>query len=102
MNDLLEELNESELITMLQHAGVGRPDRGEYSRERLAVLLDESTDTLDESRLSVWREELEAHISKYRDRLRSQLPNCTGECTKYGCPDLIVTHCWAKFSRSMI
>ena len=96
----LRRLNKSELIECARRYGLGDIGR-ETEREEIIDLIinsdDEHTDDLNS-----WREDIEAHIDKNRRRLLSQLPNCNGKCTEFGCPNLIVTRCWEAFSKDMI
>jgi len=97
---VLEKMNRSELVQLARSAGLGN-----VSRDRtVAVLVQElladegeGPDALEER-----RKLLEAHIKRHRSRLLSQLPGCNGQCTTYGCPDLIVTRCWTGFRRDML
>lgn len=39
---------------------------------------------------------MEVVIQKNLSRLRTQLPQCNGKCTEFGCPDGVVTNCYSK------
>ena len=42
------------------------------------------------------KEPMEVYIQKNITKLRTQLPNCTGHCTTFGCPDGVVVNCYIK------
>jgi hypothetical protein len=105
LDQFLGRLNRSELVQVARAAGLGNVSR-DSSRESLVVLLltEEGlgADTLQERRVA-----MQAHIERHRNRLLSQLPGCSGKCTTFGCPDLIVMRCWGDgrttgFSRDML
>lgn len=93
-------INKTELVKILREgAGVDSPSS--YIHAHREMDLEELPDDIPEGVLQGRREAIEAHIKKYISRLRTQLPGCTGSCTTYGCPDLIVTRCWEGFKRDM-
>ena len=102
MHEQLLRLNRTELIQIAREAGLGDLTRA-CDVEDLADLLVGGPDACVEAdNLGPWRRAIEAHIKVNFSRLRSQLPNCTGNCTSFGCPVLTVTRCWEGFSRDMV
>lgn len=97
---VLEKMNRSELVQVARMAGLGN-----VSRDRpISVLVEEILvdETSGPDALEERRRMIEAHIQRHRARLLSQLPGCSGRCTTFGCPDIIVTRCWDGFSRDML
>jgi len=99
---LLTRLNKSELIQMARAAGLGNLGRNLSRRKIAEALVGAEAGEIEQDALQEWRELMEAHIDKNRKRLLSQLPGCTGCCTTFGCPDVIVARCWDGFSRDML
>lgn len=100
LKTMLDRMNRSELVALARRAGLGNVDRERPVAELVEEILADKggrTDNLEE-----WRTAIEAHIKRNRARLLSQLPGCTGQCTSYGCPDLVVASCWEIFSRDML
>ena len=100
LHDNLARMNRSELVQIARLAGLCN-----VARDRpIAALVEEISldDPVEPDALQGRRKAIEEHIKKHRARLLSQLPGCTGCCTSYGCPDLIVMRCWAGFSRDML
>ncbi len=100
LRTILEQMNRSELVQIARASGLGN-----VSRDRpTGALVDEilADETRGPDALEPRRVLTEEHIARFRTRLLSQLPGCTGACTTYGCPDLIVTRCWEGFSRDML
>lgn len=98
-DDPLAGLNTTELVQLARAAGHGNlPRDRELLRE--ALLTDDPGDTQDA--LNEKRVRMEAHIKKYYARMRTQLPDCTGKCTSFGCPDLIVQRCWMGMRKGML
>lgn len=98
--NILDSLNRTELVELARSCGLGNIGRA-YSRSLLAEMLVEG-EYVDPDKLQRWRTAMERHIKKNKNRLRSQLPGCNGQCTTYGCPDLIVTRCWDGFKDDMV
>lgn len=96
----LGRMNRSELVQIARLSGLGNVSRDRPQAELVEEIVTEEVGDVDA--LQVRREAIEAHIKKHRSRLLSQLPGCNGCCTTYGCPDLVVTRCWAGFSRDML
>ena len=42
------------------------------------------------------KEDMEDYIQSNIRKMRTQLPDCTGKCTEFGCPDAVVTNCYIK------
>ena len=94
----MAEMNRSELRILAQKEGLP-PLSYSCSAQDLFSLITGETEVDEEhiDPLQDWREKMEKHIQDNYRRLRTQLPGCTGKCTKFGCPDLIVTRCWDAF-----
>lgn len=91
----LTDLNRTELGQLAFHAGLGNVAAGRTTEEILEILqegLPATPDALDHQRVT-----MESHIAKHIKRLRTQLPDCPGQCTSHGCPALIVFRCWEGF-----
>jgi hypothetical protein len=97
---MLSQMNRSELVQVARAAGMGNISRDNSRSDLVRVICEE--DGLPEDALQERRRAIQAHIAKHKNRLLSQLPGCDGRCTTYGCPDIIVTRCWAGFSRDML
>ena len=105
LGDILGWMNRSELVQTARSAGLGNVSR-DSSRESLVTLLL-TEEGLSVDALQSRRAAMQAHIERHRNRLLSQLPGCSGRCTTFGCPDLIVMRCWGDgrttgFSRDML
>lgn len=97
-DDPLAGLNVTELVQLARAAGLGNlPRDREVLREALLSDCPGPQDALSEKRAR-----MEAHIQKFYARMRTQLPDCTGKCTSFGCPDLIVQRCWAGMRQGML
>lgn len=44
------------------------------------------------------KETMETYIQNNIRKMRTQLPDCNGRCTNYGCPDGVVTNCYIKLT----
>jgi hypothetical protein len=105
IRSMLELLNRSELVQVARAAGLGNVSRDSSPAELVELICTEEGLPVD--RLQERRRAMQAHIEKHKNRLLSQLPGCTGKCTTFGCPDLIVMRCWGDgrttgFSRDML
>jgi len=96
----LQGMNLSELVQVARVAGLGNLSRDLPKNVLVEAILED--EALPADALEVRRVAIERHIARYKNRLLSQLPGCTGKCTSYGCPDVIVTRCWLGFSRDML
>jgi hypothetical protein len=102
-HDLLRGLNKSELIQMARAAGLGNIGRNNSDEEIIEALVEAtSPEEVPSCPLEGKRKKMEAHIMRNKRRLMSQLPNCTGQCTTFGCPDLIVMRCWGGFHNDIL
>lgn len=98
-DDPLAGLNVTELVQIARAAGLGNLPR-DPKVLRAALLADDAgrqRDALDEKRVR-----MEAHVKKNYTKMRTQLPDCTGKCTSFGCPDLIVQRCWMGMRKGML
>jgi hypothetical protein len=94
---VLDNVNLTELVEMARKAELGNSVR---DRESLYAALEDGE--VVRCPLDKIRSRMQAHIKKNYRRLKTQLPGCTGECTTYGCPDLIVQRCWAGSKDEML
>lgn len=89
MNDeALMQCNETELLWMARDQGLGHLRRGIPKPELVAIVtgqIDVRPDHL--SGTSDSRAALEVFIEKNWAVIRSQLPQCTGRCTKFQCTE---------------
>ena len=97
------KLNRTEIAELARKYGLGNIDRLS-NRESLLSFIDGDIDDPDspECPMSEHRETMENHITRNFRRLRTQLPNCNGKCTSFGCPELIVIRCWDAFKDDII
>ena len=42
------------------------------------------------------KEEMEDYIQANIRKIRTQLPDCNGKCTEFGCPNIVVVNCYDK------
>ena len=102
MSDL-EGVNATELIEIARDAGLGNLTRSLTHEQLIAVLNgDHRAPGTTQDALETKRAKMQNHIRVNWLRLRSQLPGCTGKCTTYGCPDLIVQRCWHGMHKDML
>ena len=94
---VLDNVNVTELVEMARKAELGNSRR---DREDLYAALEDGEVT--PCPLDPIRARMQAHIKKNYRRLKTQLPGCTGECTTFGCPDLIVQRCWSGSKDEML
>jgi hypothetical protein len=105
IRSMLSQMNRSELVQVARVAGLGNVSRDNNRADLVELILTE--EGLPEDRLQERRKAMQAHITKHKNRLLSQLPGCDGKCTTFGCPDLTVMRCWGDgrttgFSRDML
>jgi len=96
----LDSVNLTELIELCREAGLGNFGRNATRTELYEALEDDELPSV--CPLEERRETMEAHILKNYNRLRTQLPGCSGRCTSYGCPDLVVQRCWGGMKDDML
>ena len=96
----LDDLNLTELIATARLCGAGAVGR-QTPREEIYKILD-GLESGGYCPLEERRQKMESHIQRYYRRLRTQLPGCTGKCTSFGCPDIIVQRCWLGFRDDML
>ena len=102
MNDL-DGVNTTELIEIARDAGLGNLPRSLTPTQLVEVLSgDRSAPTATRDALETKRAKMQNHIRVNWLRLHSQLPGCSGKCTTYGCPDLIVQRCWHGMHKDML
>lgn len=77
--DIRRSATKEELISILD---------GEYSEEYRCPLVPIKKD-------------METYIQTNMTKMRTQLPDCTGKCTTFGCPDGIVINCHTKIKPLM-
>ena len=94
---VLDNVNLTELVEMARKAELGNTRR--VREDLYAVLEDGDTAPCPLEKI---RKRMQAHIKKNYRRLKTQLPGCTGECSTYGCPDLIVQRCWLGSKDEML
>jgi hypothetical protein len=80
--------NETELLEIIRREGVGRLRRG-LDKGLLVSIAGGYSEPLPEhfSSTNYTRKKLQEHIWAQIERLRHQLPGCTGVCTQYNCTD---------------
>jgi hypothetical protein len=85
---LLAQCNETELLWLARHQGLGHLRRG-LPKEVLIAIVSGSLDPQPEhfAGTAYSREKLEAFIKKHWDVVMSQLPGCNGQCITYACSE---------------
>lgn len=66
------------------------------TKDELINMLDEGYVPSTMCPLIPIKEEMEEYIQDNMRKMRTQLPNCTGKCTEFGCPDIVITNCYTK------
>lgn len=66
------------------------------NRAELVRILEEGYEPKMLCPLVRKKEVMEDFIQKNINKLRTQLPECTGHCTTFGCPDGMVVNCYMK------
>jgi hypothetical protein len=98
----IDDLNRTELVETCRAAGLGSVGRTQ-DREQIYSVLEGTADPSEiECPLEGKRKMMQQHIEKNWRRLRTQLPGCTGKCTSYGCPNIIVQRCWKGFDGDIL
>lgn len=89
---MYDKINRTELQELCREIG----EQNVYREDRRDSLIAEieGDGAARKCPLDPQRKEMQAHIQKNFRRLRTQLPGCTGKCTTYGCPNLVVVRCW--------
>lgn len=70
--------------------------RQSATSEQLISILDDGYSPKYMCPLVPVKEQMEEYIQKNLRKMRTQLPDCNGKCTEYGCPDIVVTNCYTK------
>ena len=97
---MLDDLNRTELQSLLRELHGVTPDRNASKEELMASLSPLEEPPL--CPLTTHREAMEEHIKKNFRRLRTQLPGCNGKCVSFGCPDMVVVRCWEALKGDML
>lgn len=87
-DDILWQCNETELLLMAREQGLGHLKRGLPKQDLISIVtgyLDVQPEHL--SGTTGTRKILEKFIEKNWAVVRSQLPQCTGKCTKFACTE---------------
>lgn len=64
--------------------------------EELISILDDGFSPEYMCPLVPVKEIMEEYIQNNIRKMRTQLPNCNGRCTQFGCPDIVVINCYTK------
>ena len=98
---MYDKLNRTELVTIARMDGNGNVERL-APRKELIGLLSAEPSYVEDCPLEEQRRAMESHIEKNFRRLRTQLPGCTGKCTTFGCPEIVVLRCWNAFEGNIL
>jgi len=92
----LYNCNETELLSMARRQGLGALRRG-LTKERLVALVGgyDNPHPNDFAGTQFTRAKLELFIHDNWGVVRSQLPGCNGQCTKYPCSEGTHASCYA-------
>lgn len=93
----LDDMNLTELVQKARDEG-----HGNVARDRAALYEALDRGDVEKCPLEAIRKRMEAHIKANYRRLKTQLPGCTGVCTTFGCPDIIVQRCWEGSKEEML
>jgi hypothetical protein len=84
----MPEINISETVQVIRDLHQVSPSRDPAQLDEMLLNGTVTADALEPKRAAQ-----EAFIQANIRTLRTQLPNCNGRCTTFGCPDLIVLQC---------
>jgi hypothetical protein len=89
-----ELINKSELLLIIKESENSDISRMTTSNELISILENGDTTRSKKCPLFSIKERMENYIQDNIRKMRTQLPNCTGHCTTYGCPNGIVVNCY--------
>ncbi len=85
---VLWKCNETELLKLARRQGLGFLRFGIKREELISIVGGYSEPRPDHyAGTAETRKELEKHIAKNIEKLRSQLPGCDGRCTTFACSE---------------
>jgi hypothetical protein len=115
VKELLAACNETELLESARKQGLGRLRRGMPREELIALVMGEipvlnghlSSTNASRAMLAEFIHNPAEYPPDTRfianwDRIRSQLPGCTGICTKYNCTEGRHADCYANNEKFML
>lgn len=70
--------------------------RRSATSDELIAILDTGYDPKYMCPLIPIKDKMETYIQTNIRKMRTQLPDCNGKCTTFGCPDGVVTNCYIK------
>lgn len=75
--------------------------RRSATSEQLISILDDGYSPEYMCPLVPVKEQMEEYIQRNIRKMRTQLPDCNGKCTTYGCSDGVITNCYIKIKPLM-
>lgn len=101
-DEALKDCNETELLDMIRRQGLGTLRHG-LSKEHLVAIATgyELPVDNDFAGTQFSRAKLELFIHNNWGVVRSQLPGCNGQCTKYPCSEGMHASCFAPNKSSL-
>jgi len=90
-----EQVNKTELIAIIKEYEEIDISRMAKTSSLISLLENGYTDQ-PICKLVPIKEKMEGYIQGNIRKMRTQLPDCTGHCTTYGCPAGVVTNCYIK------
>jgi hypothetical protein len=87
-DDVLWQCNETELLWMARHQGLGHLRRGLPKQELVSIVaghMEPQPQHFSETRVS--RDQLQQFLERNWGVVRSQLPGCTGKCLNFSCSE---------------
>ena len=70
--------------------------RESATTDELIHALDGNHSKKDYCPLIKYKKPMQEYIQRNMRKMRTQLPDCNGMCTTFGCPDAVVTNCYIK------
>lgn len=91
------QVNKSELRMLVKENEEIDIRRSVKESELISILMGETPmDSSMKCPLLEVKQSMETYIQNNLRKMRTQLPQCTGTCTTYGCPDGVVVNCYLQ------